>query len=168
MKPLSTPRKIFILFCVWSADEAGWKKVVCAIFAVANILANFVGLLASAAFFWKYVSIDLEVSLYGLFTVFGFAIAMYAALIVFIHRQKIYNIFEKLSIIYDESKNLDSFAFLEIANNKSERIWRHFLVYAIGGIGIVTLASSFLSTSLCLYFNGSFNKTMVYVPFRYL
>lgn len=104
MKPLSTPQKIFILFCVWPADEVGWKKVACGIFTVANILANLVGLLASAAFFLKYVSIDLEVSLYGLFTVFGFAIAMYAALVVFVYRHKICNIFEKLSKIYDESK----------------------------------------------------------------
>lgn len=101
-----TPRDIFILFCVWRANEVGWKKVACAIFTVANILANLVGLLASAAFFLKYVSIDLEVSLYGLFTVFGFGIAMYAAVIVIVNRRKIYNIFEKLSQIYEESKQI--------------------------------------------------------------
>lgn len=109
VKPLPTPQNIFILFCVWPVDEVGWKKVACGIFATANVLTNLVGLLASAASFLKYVSIDLEESLYGLFTIFGYAIAMYAALVVFIYRRKICNIFEKLSKIYDESKATSSF-----------------------------------------------------------
>lgn len=104
MRPLSTPQNIFVLFCVWPADEVGWKKVACLIFTIANILANTVGLLASAAFFWKYVSVNLEVSLYGLFTVFGFAIAIYAAVIVFLSRHEMSNIFGKLSEIYEQSK----------------------------------------------------------------
>lgn len=104
MRPLSTPQTIFLLFCVWPADEVGWKKIACVTFTIANILANAVGLLASAAFFWKYVSVNLEVSLYGLFTVFGFAIAMYAAIIAFLSRHKMHNIFVRLSKIYEHSK----------------------------------------------------------------
>lgn len=104
MKPLSTPQKVLMLFCVWPADEVEWKKMACIIFTLCNLIANIVGLLASAAYFLKYVSIDMEDSLYGLFTVFGFAIAIYMVVFVFFSRHKIHKIFLKLTEIYDRRK----------------------------------------------------------------
>lgn len=105
MQPLATSRKILYLFCVYPADEVDWKKIACGIFTISNFLTNIIGLLASAAFFVKFVTVNLEVSLYGLFTVFGFAISIYAIIIIYFARHKIYNIFVTLSQIYDESKN---------------------------------------------------------------
>lgn len=106
MKPLQTPQKIFVLFCVYPADEVGWKKLACGIFTMALIVSNICGFLSSAVFFLNYVSVDLEISLYALFTVFGFLISIYADVFVFFSRHKIYNVFTKLSDIYETSKNL--------------------------------------------------------------
>lgn len=106
MRPLQTPQKIFVLFCVYPADEVGWKKIACGIFTTALIISNICGFLSSAVFFLNYVSVDLEISLYALFTVFGFLISIYADLFVFFSRHKIYNVFTKLSDIYETSKRL--------------------------------------------------------------
>lgn len=105
MKPLQTPQKIFVLFCVYPAYEVGWKKAACGLFTVAMVISNTCGFLSSAVFFIKYVSVDLESSLYALFTVFGFLISIYADLFVFFSRHTFYNVFTKLSDIYETSKN---------------------------------------------------------------
>lgn len=106
MVPLSTPQRLFRLFCVRSVDETGekWEKAAYTIFTLAFVLINAIGLIASAVFFQKYVSSDLELSLYALFTVFGFGVAMYGVIFVFLSRYKLSDLFEKLSKIYDASK----------------------------------------------------------------
>lgn len=106
MVPLSTPQRLFKWLCVWPVNETGqkWEKATYAFLTIAFSLLNVIGLIASAAFCRKFISIDLEMALYAVFTVFGFGSGMYGVLFVFFSRHGISDLFEKLSKICDASK----------------------------------------------------------------
>lgn len=106
MKPLATAQSMLKWFCVWQFAEptSKWMKVANIIFTFSILLANVIGLLASVAFFLKFVSIDLETSLYGFFSVFGFAEAVYCVLFIIFSRHQIADVITKLAKIYEASK----------------------------------------------------------------
>lgn len=106
MRPLSKPQIILSLFCVWSINEpiCVWKKICCVFFSLTVFITNICGLIASAVFFHKFVSVNLEMSLYAIFPVFGFLISSYVIVFMCISRHKLATLFDKLTQIYDASK----------------------------------------------------------------
>lgn len=104
--PLETNRKVFIWLCMCPADKSTDKKenrahVICIVIVTALILTFFI---ASAVFFSKFASTDLEESLYALFQISATSGVMYLIAVAIIMRDKILNIFNKLSDIYEACK----------------------------------------------------------------
>lgn len=103
MKPLAVQQKVLILFGVWPTDESfsRLKKIATIITTVALFTINVSALFAAAVFFIETVPVNLELSLFAMFPFFGFLIATYGTLFLFIRRHEIADIFMKLKQIYD-------------------------------------------------------------------
>lgn len=73
MKPLATNQYMLSWISVLPAEKSTikWKKVAFKIFPLFLIVSNLAGAVASIAFFVKYITIDLEESLYALFQIAG-------------------------------------------------------------------------------------------------
>lgn len=105
MNPLKSLQKWLKLLCVFPITDAKitLNKIWCISFTFIIFCGNLFAVIASAAFIIKYISSDLQRSLYALFQFGSFFIMFYTMVIVFFMRKKIIEIFEKLSEIYDES-----------------------------------------------------------------
>lgn len=104
IKPLETNRRVLIWLCMFLPDETASKreKLTYIVFTVCGVCTILSMLAASVTFFVKFVSIDLEESLYALVKISAYLCLTYMMIVVFILRHKISDIFEKLSTIYDE------------------------------------------------------------------
>lgn len=106
MKPLVTNRRVLTWLCVYPADATTSKLkqlayILFSLIVFAGILSS---LMASIAFFWKYVLVDLEVALYAVSQIAAAASILYAIVMTLFSRQGITNIFQKLTKIYETSK----------------------------------------------------------------
>lgn len=72
---------------------------------VAAFLLLFSGTVSSVVFFLTFISIDLELSLFALYEIFGILSMMYVFIAAFLSRHKINDIFEGLQQIYRASKS---------------------------------------------------------------
>lgn len=106
MKPLLMNQRVLTWLCMLPMDEASTKteKLGCIAFAIGVTLIIYSGFLASLIFFLKFVSSDLEESLYALFQVVGMFSTANAIVVAILMRHKIPSIFTNLSKIYDERK----------------------------------------------------------------
>lgn len=108
MEPLSTTRWVSTWLSMYPAPEDSTEPQKIAYKACGLLVflgpASFA--MATLAFFLKYLSIDLESSLYALFQVLAFTSITYSFVVAFILRKKILLIFDQLSRIYDERKKI--------------------------------------------------------------
>lgn len=106
MKPLGTSRKILTWFYLYPVEEGTErKKLIHFILSAVVFIFKISFLASSTAFFMKYVSTDLEESLYALFQISAFSNSTYVIAIAYISHQKITALIDRLSAIYDASKN---------------------------------------------------------------
>lgn len=107
INPLKTNQQVFTWLCVCPPDKSAsnlQKKMHFAlILTVAAII--FSTLVSSFTFFLKYISVDFEACLYGLFQVAAKMSALNVVVAGLIYRRHITDIFKDLSKIYAASKN---------------------------------------------------------------
>lgn len=103
LKPLPTTQRVLSWICVETDDESINSSKI--LFSFLIFTANLFGLISSVAFFLKFVSINLEQSLYTMFQISGTISTFYVSFIVFFSRRKISKLFQSLSKIYDDCKN---------------------------------------------------------------
>lgn len=106
MKPLAMNQRMLALLCVLPIDEAATikEKLACFLFSSVAIFTIYTSLTSSAVFFVKFVSIDLEESLYSLFQVASIFATANAIGIAALMRHRIPPMFANLTKIYDERK----------------------------------------------------------------
>lgn len=111
MEPLKTSRRLLAWLYVVPVEKSSsnWKKWACLIVGVGAYVATMSFLASSMAFFMKFVSIDLEQSLYALFQIGGFSNSAYVITFAYFSHRKIVAIFDNLSAIYNARKNLNFF-----------------------------------------------------------
>lgn len=107
MRPLVTNQRVLTWLCVCPPDESTkkWQKRTYICFSVIISLANLTGLAASLAYFYKFLSIDLEKTLCTMSQVGALISTVYAGIYIFISRHQITALFENLSEIYKQSIN---------------------------------------------------------------
>lgn len=105
MNPLKTSQRVLAWLCICPFDESANKRTKIIIFALSIFAANLCSVAASVAFFFTFVSINLEESLYSILQIAAYFYVTYAMIMTFISRRKFNTIFEKLSKIFDTSKN---------------------------------------------------------------
>lgn len=132
MRPLELNRRILIWMCVYPCDEntTRWKRLAYILFSILIFVLNAIGLIFSTAYFIKYVSIDLEQSLFALLQAVGEANMVYILIITFILRHKITAMLKSLSKIYDMCKEDAHFFFFwtKITSQKLTSILKSFFV----------------------------------------
>lgn len=107
MEPLSTNRQCLIWLRACPPDESPTRrqKLAHTAFAVLVLAGLIGGAIASSAFFWKFVSIDLGRSMFAFVFVVGEFTIIYMVLVgMILLRHKIGAIFENLATIYKESQ----------------------------------------------------------------
>lgn len=105
-EPLIKYREFLVWYSVYPADEntPKWKK--CA-HIMSSCLICFIHLIAtecSVAYLIKYLSVDLEKSLYAILQIVACFSAFYACIVMWLTRQKVTKMFENLSKIYNKCK----------------------------------------------------------------
>lgn len=107
MTPLNTNRKVLIVLGMHSADASVTQQQqirnIC--IASAIFIAHLWGLVSSAIYFIKFVSVDLESALFGILEVSGHVNMIYMMIIAFILRHRIAAIFTSLATIYTARMN---------------------------------------------------------------
>lgn len=103
MTPLKTTKRVLTWLCVYPTDKltSKWKKMGFFMFSLICFVLNLNGLAASAAYFLKYVSDDLESALYALFQTDSLTAIAYTHILLLLSRREIIAIFENLFKIYD-------------------------------------------------------------------
>lgn len=108
MKPLVTNQKVLTWICICPVDKNATKFEKSARIGITSliVITLFCGFIASVVFFVKFVSIDLEKSLYTVFQIVGTLLILYSFIVLYLFRNEINAIFEHLTEIYDECKLL--------------------------------------------------------------
>lgn len=108
MVPLKANRRVLAWFCVYPPEEnaSKWKKRAYISFAVYAVAINLITCASDAAFFFKFVSVDLKRALMALLQLSGNANMAYQITISFLLRAKIVTFIESLTTIYETSKTL--------------------------------------------------------------
>lgn len=114
MKPLVTNRRVLTWLCVHPADEttSKFEKISYFIFSLIVFSGILSSLIASIAFFYKYVKVDLEVALYAVSQIAAASSVLYAIIMTLFSRPGITDVFKRLTIIYNESKSKNYLRFL--------------------------------------------------------
>lgn len=107
MKPLATTQQMLSWAGVCPNSETTNKRMnkITIAFSSIIILSEVYVSSACAFLFSKYVSIDLEASLYALFQMSGHTVALYGFLYIIFTRRKIVDIFNKLTAIFETSNS---------------------------------------------------------------
>lgn len=102
MKPLASIQLIFSWISVYPAtnETVAWKKFVFKAFPMVLIAGNLTGLISSSIFFLKFITTDLEGSLYALFQIAGQLNMTNAIVTTFVYRHRISAMFKSLADIY--------------------------------------------------------------------
>lgn len=106
MKVLALNHQVFVLLWIFPSPDN--KSI---LFKIRNIIFGLMALISvmtpfvtSIAYVFKYVSVDLENSLYALFQIAGYGCQIYLIIIGFILWSKFSRMFPILQQIYDDSK----------------------------------------------------------------
>lgn len=114
MRPLETTRIFLTLLYLHPADETKGdeKNLSCLAYSGALFVATLSFVVSSTIFFVKFVSVDLEESLYALFQICGFANTAYLITYAYFSHRRIVAILNELTIIYNTCKSsLSHFLF---------------------------------------------------------
>lgn len=110
MKPLKTSHQCLIWLCMCPAPDATttrWQKTsytICGFVVLISIISAFV---ANVMFFVRFISMDLEQSLFAvMFVAAQFGVIYMALSAIILKRQKIQKIFKDLTIIYENGKHV--------------------------------------------------------------
>lgn len=108
MKSLATAELVLAWLCLYTPDPNTniWKKRAYIGFTSVIITVQIVGITAGIVFVAKFISVELEKCLFVSFVIFCHACTVYMALIAFLLRKQIPNIFWDLSEIYKECEFL--------------------------------------------------------------
>lgn len=106
MQPLKTAQRVLTWLCVYPADESAskWMKLAYLICYLSVLLGNFGNLTAGAAYFVKYLSIDLEKALYAFSQMGALLTSAYIIVTLLLLRHRIVVVFDGLAKIYAECK----------------------------------------------------------------
>lgn len=125
MKPLETNRQCLVWLCICPADKPTSQcqrlaHAICATIALTGLIAGFV---ASSAYAWKFISIDIGQTLYACTFLCGELSVFYITLVgMILKRHQINGIFENLSTIYKARKCVCfSFEVFEIQTSRSRK-----------------------------------------------
>lgn len=118
MQPLKTNRRILVWLCLCSESETRSKfQKSLSVLLTSIVVASFVvGLISSVTYLWRFLSIDLQGSLFALYQTVGFFDILYAFIVMFISRHKIEAIFNNLEQIYRDCEFLGD--YLKFKMNK--------------------------------------------------
>lgn len=107
MKPLSTSQVVLSWISALTADAktSKWRRILFKIVPLILIAGNLTGLASSMVFFLRYVSNDLERSLYALFQIDDQLRMTNAAVVTFLSRHKLQAMFKNLKNIYNARKS---------------------------------------------------------------
>lgn len=130
MKPLATAQRILSWFCIRPFDEPStWKEIARVIFVVFLPISVFSCEVLSVLFFAKYISTDLNGSIFALLQIAIYFGLFYTMVAVAYSRRDLLAIFDSLAKIYDACKNFPVHFFgLSIA------VAFHFKVFHINAI----------------------------------
>lgn len=114
IKPLLNIQQVLTWLCVIPADEntSNRKKIVYIVFTFIGFVFGFCGALASALFFFKFFSVDLEMALFVPTYSFGFVMTTYGIPIALMLRKEIRALFGQLDKIYETSET--HFFFIQL------------------------------------------------------
>lgn len=103
MVPLETNRRILTWLCVYPADKntSKWQKRGYAVFSAAVVFMNCFGFTVSSAFYLKFASTDPDEAIFAIIQMPASAYTIYISIATIILRQKITDIFQTLSTIYE-------------------------------------------------------------------
>lgn len=198
MKPLATAQSIMIWFSFCSAKDftSIWKKIASFVLFLLILIPNVCLATSSLVYVSKYLSIDLNGSVFAFMIVANHYTWVYFTIIAFFMRHKINGIFELLTTIYRTSKcpnieayfngfrsfhlhllssiefflNLDernhSFELLVRVNDTCERIWKFHFKGCIIGFVGSVTSTSIISVVHCWIANGYLDTTEFYYPLK--
>lgn len=111
MDPLPTCRRVLTWICVLPAIQftSKWEKGMHLSFSFVNCLCIVIVTTGSVGYFWKYVQIDLEESLYALYQVAAYIPLINGIIVTFLLRNQITSIFKNLSKIHESGKKLRNY-----------------------------------------------------------
>lgn len=198
MEPLKTNRLILTWLSVYRA-KAGITRLEKSMHILVSLTVFFGimgSLLGSIGYFWKFVVTDLEASLYALSQIAAAFNMAYAIVVTFFARQGFTSILQKLTHIYEKSKEWnstetqsnsktntthasmtfiynsdkddDSFQFLDRCNSRCEMIWKYYFEFMMGGFFVVMFSMSTLSTIFNWLLHGDFDANKVFHPNKFL
>lgn len=106
MIPLSINRRVLTWFCLYpSKDETNQgQKPIYIVFSVFIFLVNVCSLTASTVFFYQFMNIDLEESLYSLFQVMGLFGGICILITSYLFRNQIVTVLNGLDDLYNSRK----------------------------------------------------------------
>lgn len=112
MTLLATTQQVLTWLGIVPTDESvgKWKKLFYTGLSSSILVVIVSHVIASAIFFWKFHSMDLEVSLYTFYQVASWTSAVYIFVAAFVLRQQFIAIFVGLSDIYRASKIFNYFS----------------------------------------------------------
>lgn len=106
MKPLKTNQRILRWICACPVDPPSkWKSVLFAVFTGSIFVLNVSSTGAAAAYFLRFVSVDLEACLYCLLQIAATTSLSYMMIVVALKPQKIDNIFVRLMSVCNSCKS---------------------------------------------------------------
>ena len=125
MKALVTTQRVLTWYRICHANESttsSWQKMLFSIFSVVCLIANACAVAASVTFLLKFISSNLEESLYALFQCAAYSNVVYIHIAAFLQRKKVTSVFESLTEIYETSKKLD---LKQARFSDSDWIWKN-------------------------------------------
>lgn len=104
MKVLATTQQVLTLLCICPIDDSTkkWKKLFYIVFSITVLSILLTQIVASTVFMIKYLSVDLERTLYAVYQIFGWLPIFYSFIIALFLRREISALFIGLSGIYNE------------------------------------------------------------------
>lgn len=107
MIPLFINRRVLTWFCLHPSKDG--HNPIYIIFSVFIFLANVCSFTASVVFFYQFVNIDFEESLYSLFQVMGLFGGICTIITSYLSRNQIATVLNGLDALYDSSKEETQF-----------------------------------------------------------
>lgn len=105
MKPLATTRQVLTWLCIFQPDNSvgNMKKLLYTVFSLGLFGFLVCQVISSACFFLRFVTVDMETSLYAIYPICSWTSASYVFVVAYISRHKISSLFTELTAIFDTS-----------------------------------------------------------------
>lgn len=107
MEPLSINRRVLIWLYMFPSDgsiTSRLKKSISICLSVAVCITLAACVLSSITYAFRFISIDLKETIYATFPIIACSAVIYVHIVAIFSRQKIFELFKKLSQIYKKSE----------------------------------------------------------------